>query len=72
MEKNCNCPDIRGTPSGRQSLLWKLRVAEVQPSETKGNTVRTRPYSRKSFTALWKAGCTVHRPEGLNLNLNAA
>jgi len=25
-------PDVTATSSGRQSLLWKLRTAEVQPS----------------------------------------
>jgi hypothetical protein len=30
MEKNCNHPDVRATPFGSQSLLWKLRTAEVQ------------------------------------------
>jgi hypothetical protein len=34
VEKNCNCPDVRVTPSGRQSVLWKLRAAEVQPFES--------------------------------------
>jgi hypothetical protein len=33
VEKNCNCPDVRATSSGRQSLLWKLHAAEVQLSE---------------------------------------
>jgi hypothetical protein len=32
VEKNCNRPDIRATPSERQSLLWKLCAAEVQLS----------------------------------------
>jgi len=32
MEKNFNCSDIRETPSKRQSLLWNLRAAKVQPS----------------------------------------
>jgi hypothetical protein len=32
VEKNCNRSDVRATPSGRQSLLWKLRATEVQPS----------------------------------------
>jgi hypothetical protein len=32
MEKICNRSSDRSTPSGRQSLLWKLRVAEMQPS----------------------------------------
>jgi hypothetical protein len=32
MEKNCNRPDVRATPSRRQSLLWKLLAAEVQLS----------------------------------------
>jgi len=32
VEENCNRPNIKATMSGRQSLLWKLRAAEVQPS----------------------------------------
>jgi hypothetical protein len=32
VEKNCNRSDVRATPFERQSLLWKLRAAEVQPS----------------------------------------
>jgi hypothetical protein len=31
VEKKCNRPDVRATPSGRQSLLWKLSAAKVQP-----------------------------------------
>jgi len=31
VEKICNRLDNRTTPSGRQSLLWKLRAVEVQP-----------------------------------------
>jgi hypothetical protein len=33
VEKICNRPNVRVTPSGCQSLLWKLRAANVQPSE---------------------------------------
>jgi len=29
VEKICNRSDDRYTPSGHQSLLWKLRAAEV-------------------------------------------
>jgi hypothetical protein len=32
VEKNCNHPNVRATPSGCQSLLWKLRAAKVQLS----------------------------------------
>jgi hypothetical protein len=32
VEKNCNRLDVWATLSKRQSLLWKLRVAKVQPS----------------------------------------
>jgi hypothetical protein len=32
VEKNCNRLDVRTTPSGRQSFIWKLYAAEVQPS----------------------------------------
>jgi len=32
VEKNCNRSDVRVTLSERQSLLWKLYVAEVKPS----------------------------------------
>jgi hypothetical protein len=31
VEKNCNHLEARATASGRQSLLWKLCAAEVQP-----------------------------------------
>jgi hypothetical protein len=33
VEKNCNYPDVRATPSERQTFLWNLLAAEVQPSE---------------------------------------
>jgi hypothetical protein len=32
VEQICNRPSVRFTPSGRQSLLWKLRTAKVQLS----------------------------------------
>jgi hypothetical protein len=32
VKKNCNRPDVKTTPFECQSLLWKLRSAEVQPS----------------------------------------
>jgi hypothetical protein len=32
MKKNCYRPDVRATPFGCQSLLWKLLATEVQPS----------------------------------------
>jgi len=31
VEKNYYHPEVRVTPSGRHSLLWKLRAIEVQP-----------------------------------------
>lgn len=40
VKKNCNRLDVKATP-GRQSFLWKLRVAEVQPFGHQGNTVQT-------------------------------
>jgi hypothetical protein len=32
VEKNCNRLDVKATPSGHQSLLWKFCAAYVQPS----------------------------------------
>jgi hypothetical protein len=32
VEKNCNRPEVRVTPSERWSLLWKLCATKVQPS----------------------------------------
>jgi hypothetical protein len=38
----------------RQALIWKLRVAKVQPSRRYGNTVRARLKSGKNFSEFGK------------------
>lgn len=70
VEKNCNRPDVRATPSGCQSLLWKLLATEVQPSGHQGNIVQMQPYSGKKISALWKAGCIVHHSNAAQIKPN--
>jgi hypothetical protein len=36
----------------RETLIWKLRAAEVRPSGRQGNTVRTRLKTRKNFSEI--------------------
>jgi hypothetical protein len=48
-----------------EALIWKLRAAEVRPSERQGNTVRTRLKSRKNFSESLESrshSCPSERP----------
>jgi len=40
IQKKFNYPDVRLHGPGAQTLLWKLRAAEVQPSRYLCNTVQ--------------------------------
>jgi hypothetical protein len=65
MEKICNRLENRSTPSGRRSLLLKLRVAEVQ------HRLDTALF-RKEYHCFWKANCIVVRPDALSYCQDAA
>jgi len=67
-----NRPDISLHGPGAQTLIWKLRAAEVQPSGRAGNPVGTRLYSGKNFKRIWKANRTVVCPAALSYRQDAA
>jgi hypothetical protein len=71
-EDSCIRLDVKSIPPGHQrNTGWTLVLIMVITC-CKGATVRMRPYSGKIFSILWKAGCTVHRPDGISLHPDAA
>jgi hypothetical protein len=59
VEKNSNRPDVKATPSGRHSLLWKLRTIECNHPDAKATSSGCRLIQERFFSAFWNAGCTV-------------
>jgi hypothetical protein len=53
VEKNCTHPDIRATPFGCQSLLWKLHAVKVQLSGRQDNTVQMLGQHRLDTALIW-------------------
>jgi hypothetical protein len=55
---------IKSTVRTTIPLIWKLRAAEVRPSERQGNTVQTQLKSRKNFSEILESrshGCSSGR-----------
>jgi hypothetical protein len=65
VQKTFSCPDVSLHYPYAQTLLWKLRTAEVQPSG-RG------PFQEKISTLFWKADCTVVRPDAFSYRQDAA